>query len=116
MTKIRLAAKAPRCPLCHDWMLLRWVPDRKFLVYACDTDRIAISTQDPFVGRWEEAIHRSGGIKCPRPSCERPMRYFATSTGFMKAVCPKCKASISNTEPDRDKEVVHTPEAPGTLQ
>lgn len=124
---VRLNRKPPRCPLVEcrgDFMVLelaRKSPlDLGIFVWACHKDRIAIRMDDPFVGRWDQAAHNSGGVPCPNPNCGgKKMRYFATSTGFVKAVCPKCKAAMTAAEPDRhdlpggdDK----TPEKPGVLQ
>lgn len=118
MKGFNLGGKLPRCPLCHEWMEREWVAQRCCFVFACAKDRVAIRVDDPFVGRWEVALDKTGMIVCPRPGCETKMRYFATSVGFMKAVCPKkgCGATISNSEPDRLKDIVYTPEAPGALQ
>ena len=127
VSQVKNNIKPPRCPLVEckgafmDVQLARKSPlEIGFLVFVCDKDRIAIRVDDPFVGKWEQAAHNSGGVPCPNPSCDgRKMRYFATQTGFMKAVCPKCKVAISNAEPDRhdlpggDEK---TPEKPGVLQ
>lgn len=111
-------AKCPRCPLCLELMVKKWIPQRQLFAFTCDTQgscRIAIRVDDPFVGLWEGKT-----IPCVNPRCpgspDNPMRYFATSTGFMKAFCPKCKATIDNREPDREKEKFYTPETPGSLQ
>lgn len=115
---IRLTGRVPRCPLCHEMMEKSYVLERNIFVYKCDGDRIAIACDDPFVNRWDEALENSGGkIECPM--CNADMRYFATSTGFMKAVCPKksCGATLSNAEPDRNKKTITAaPDAPGLLQ
>lgn len=119
---LNLGGKAPRCPLCHEFMDKKFDPTRGFFIFACDTVgscKIALRVDDPFIGRWDEALHKTtegAGIPCPRPECGRPVRYFATSTGFVKIACPKCKATMSNAEPDRDKNRVTTPDAPGALQ
>lgn len=110
--------KPPRCPLCLELMERKWEPARGFFIFACDTDRVAIRVDDPFVGRWEEALQKTGGaIQCP--NCNADMRYFATSTGYMKAKCPKksCGCTVASAEPDREKDaIVATPDKPGVVQ
>jgi len=104
---LALGGKVPRCPLCHEWMVKKYEPNRGFFIFACDTTgscKIACRIDDPFIGRWEEALEKEGGILCPRPGCEAFMRLFATGTGFVKSFCPKCRATLSNAQPDRDKE------------
>lgn len=117
----RLDIKTPRCPLCHDSMVRERREVRGIYVFACNRPicKIVIAVDDPFVNRWEEALEKSTegrGIPCPRPGCETPMRYFATSTGYMKTLCPKCGASVASAEPDRDKDHATTPENPGVIQ
>jgi phage FluMu protein Com len=115
MTTLNLGGKVPRCPLCHEWMDRKLDLQHATFIFKCDTDKVAIRVDDPFVNRWEEA--NKEGIPCPRPECERPMRYFATSTGFIKAVCPKCKASMSNGGTRKEGTVeTTTPEKPGVVQ
>lgn len=123
LAKFNLGGKVPRCPLCHAWMERMYVPQRECFVFKCDLDRIAIRVDDPFVGRWEEALEKSNpeGITCPRPGCGSKMRYFATSVGFMKAKCPreKCGATLTASEPDRKTDrpdVFYSPDKPGVLQ
>lgn len=120
MAKFNLGGVAPRCPLCGEWMTKKFDSARRIFIFACDTDAIAIRVDDPFVGRWEQALENVGGkIECPNPACGgTAMRYFATSIGFMKAVCPKCKCSLANTEPDRDKTKpqLYTPDKPQAVQ
>ena len=121
-----LGGKAPRCPLCHEWMVKKFDPTRQIFIFACDTPgscRIAIQVDDPFVGRWDQALAATGSIPCPNPRCpgapDAPMRYFATKVGFMKGYCPRCKATISNKEPDRKTDTpdkFYTPEVPGPVQ
>lgn len=105
--KLNLGGKAPRCPLCHSWMEKKWEPNRGFFIFACDTPgscKIAIRVDDPFVGKWDAALEKvEGGVPCPNEQCQRPMRFFCTSADFMKGYCPKCKATISNAAPDRDR-------------
>lgn len=122
-TQLNLNAKAPRCPLCHEWMVRGFEPERGLFVFKCDIDKIAIRVDDPFVGKWEQALVKANpdGIICPRPGCDTKMRYFATSVGFMMTKCPKkkCGATIRGSEPDRKTDTpdkVYTPDAPGTLQ
>ena len=38
MRKFNLGGKAPRCPLCHEWMEKKWEPVRGFFIFACDTE------------------------------------------------------------------------------
>ena len=128
--KFNLGGKAPRCPLCHEWMKKEWEAVRGFFVFACHLDKIAIRVDDPFVGRWDQAQHesdaravREGGkpMECPAfaaRGCPGKPRFFATSTGFMKIKCPKCSAEMSatNIEDHEDKVETITPEAPGALQ
>jgi hypothetical protein len=61
------------------------------------------------VGRWEEK--REEKVLCPMPGCERNMRIFFTSVGFLLAKCPKCGAMVRGSNPDR----LDMPEAPGLL-
>jgi hypothetical protein len=115
---IRLTGRVPRCPLCHDMMEKSYVVERRIFVYKCDKDLVAISCDDPFVNRWDEAHAKAGKIECPVCNAT-DTRYFCTSTGFMKMKCVKksCGATLSNAEPDRDKKTITaTPENPGLLQ
>lgn len=98
---IRLNSKSPTCPLCHVLMEREYVIQRNMFVWKCDKDRIAIAVDDPMVGKWDQAHEKAGKIECP--NCNAPMRFFATSVGFMKCVCVKksCRATLSNSEPDR---------------
>lgn len=98
-----LNSRAPRCPLCHGFFEKEYVPERRMLVWACHKDRIAINVHDPFVGRWDQALANQDGGKIECPACNADMRFFCTSTGFMKALCPKrsCGAAMTNSEPDR---------------
>lgn len=123
-------SKAPFCPLCHKRMerkyvtapapkekpslLLKPVVQPLIEVFACDRDRVAIRVNDPFCGQWDKALERSGKIECP--NCNAAMRYFATSTGYMKCVCPKCKTETTASEPDRTESNPHTPDKPGVAQ
>lgn len=113
---MRLGKAAPRCPLCHKQMIQRYDEVKHMFVYTCHDDRVDIAVDDPFVGRWEEALQRAGKIECP--NCNADMRYFATSTGFMKAKCVKkgCGATLSNMEPDRTENRIASPDKPGTVQ
>lgn len=110
--------KKVECPLCLKPFERRLNVARKVEFWACDKDRIAIRVDDPFINRWDQAVAAAGGVECPL--CNAKMRYFATSTGFMKAVCPKkgCGAQLQNVEADRGAQDVQvaTPENPGTLQ
>jgi len=85
--------KKPRCPLCHKWMEKNYDPARNLEVWSCHTDRISVRTNDPVVGKWEEAYEKIEKIKCP--FCETIMRFFCTSVGYMKAKCPKPKCSTA---------------------
>lgn len=107
---IRLNQKAPSCPLCRDnknahehFMEREYILLRNLFVYKCDTYMVAIACDDKMVGRWDAALEASGKIECP--ACNADMRFFSTSTGFVKGVCPKkgCGATMSNAEPDRPK-------------
>lgn len=100
---IRLNSKTPTCPLCHKAMEREYVIQRNMFVWKCDKDRVAIAVDDPMVGKWDRAHEQAGKVECP--ACNASMRFFSTSIGFMKAVCPKkkCGASLSNAEPDRLK-------------
>lgn len=132
---IRLNDKPVQCPLCRGWFERLWNPVRQALYLICHFDKIGIAAGDPFVGRWDEAYAQGEKIMCP--ACDHEMRYFATSTGYMQAKCPKkkCQTKIENAAPDRqagdavlldrDGEIVApagvdrpiaTPDAPGTLQ
>lgn len=120
--KLNLGAAAPRCPLCGEWMVKEFRQKRMIFVFACNGPAcdIVIRVDDPFVGKWDMAYHNATdgkGIPCPRPGCEASMRYFATSTGYMKAVCPKCKASVANGGTRKEGTVENvTPENPGVVQ
>lgn len=119
-------AKAPHCPLCGKLMERYWESQRQIFVWRCYVPgnpmscKIAIRVDDPFIGRWEEAYDNATdkkGIECPREACQRKMRYFATSTGFMKARCPKCGASVANGGiPGEGTIEDTTPEKPGRVQ
>lgn len=119
---LALGGKAPRCPLCDDWMGKQYVPEKRCFVFACHNDKILIRVDDPFVGRWEEVLHRTTGglgIPCPAPGCEGKMRYFATQVGYMRALCPKCGAKMEareNVDKETRDKVNATPDAPGIVQ
>ena len=91
-----MGGPAPRCPLCLEWMEKEYEHVRGFFIFTCVKDKIACRVDDPFVGRWDEALKKSDKkILCLNPRCdETPMRYFATQIGFMKAKCPKCGAKV----------------------
>lgn len=118
MGRLNIGGKVPRCPLCHGWMDRKFEPNRGIFIFTCDMPacHIAIRVDDPFVNRWEEAYHKEGKILCMMPSCETALRYFCTSTGFMKVVCPKCGFSQKTAEPDRDKTKPTASEKPGLIQ
>ena len=99
----KIKGKIPHCPLCHAVFARIWSPSRNIHLLACRFDKIAIAENDPFVGRWDEALK---GEVIPCPACDYPMRYFATSTGYMQAKCPKkkCQAKVENSVPDRQKD------------
>ena len=121
---IRLNEKAPHCPLCirnenaaEHFMDRDFSAIKGFAIYSCPRYKVAIRTDDPFVNKWEQALELTGKIECP--NCNAGMRYFATSTGYMKAVCPKksCGATLGSAEKDREVGVtVGTPDKPGDLQ
>ena len=99
----------PHCPLCGKQMEVKKDPVRGMVILVCHTERIAINVTDPLVGRWEE--RREDVIPCPMPGCERNMKLFFTSVGFLLAKCPKCGAMVRGSNPDR----LDMPEAPGLL-
>jgi len=125
---LRLDIKTPKCPLCHKQMERELRLKRGIYVFACHTPGtcgIAIAVDDPFVGKWEAVLDKTtkgAGIPCPmaetKRACKGKMRYFATRTGYMKAVCPesKCGAKVANMVRDRAKDEVYTPEAPSVVQ
>lgn len=127
-----LEIKTPRCPLCHETMLRekRNPPSGPCFVFHCPGNAtedvhkfISIKVNDPFVGRWEEAL-KDEKILCVNPRCSKfpdgEMRYFATRTGYMQALCAPsiggCGAGMHNGLPDRKQDEVFTPENKGTLQ
>lgn len=149
--RYNLGRPAPRCPLCinnanakEHVMERHYVEARHLIVFKCDRYQVAIRVDDPFVGRWEQALanvgHAEGGtpgaILCPVPTCQTPMRFFATSVGYMKAACPKkgCGATTAAGEVGRTPlqrslpeaaesgegtpgvDKVYTPENPGRVQ
>lgn len=146
--KYNMGSAAPWCPLCiknanatEHKLERHFVAERGLLVFKCDRYKVAIRVDDPFVGLWEKVLGRMDpetleGLKCPVPSCRTPMRYFATSVGYMKAACPKkgCGATIASSEVERTPlekslleaaesgegqigvDKVYTPEKPGSLQ
>src|SRR3990167_1895916 len=97
---INLNTKTPRCPLCLNIMDRKYIVERNMFVFSCDKEKIAIACDDPLAGRWEQITEK---IECP--NCNASMRFFCTSTGYMKAICPKksCGATLANSEPDREK-------------
>ena len=102
---IKLNDKPVQCPLCLGWFEKKWNPVRKMMFLFCHFDAIAIAANDPFVGRWDEFYAASGEeMKCLNPECERKMRFFATSTGYVQFRCgwKKCRAKIERTAPDRE--------------
>lgn len=128
MASLNMGAKEPRCPLCHELMKKKWMMPTLtragFFAFICETPKhgnIGIRVDDPFVNRWEEAYHKATdgqGIPCPSPrGCSGKMRYFATSTGYMKGLCPKCGAMMSAGGTRKEGTVENvTPENPGTVQ
>ena len=115
MKRFSLGGKAPRCPLCHEWMVKKFESNRGFFIWACDTPiscRVALRVDDPLIGHWDRAFAQveaeSGKIPCPNPrGCDGRVRYFATSAPFSKVYCPKCGATLAMGEPDRFKKVLH---------
>lgn len=101
---LRMGRKAPYCPLCKELMVEKYESLRHIFIYACDKDAVAIAVDDPFVGKWDAAHEKAGKIECP--ACNADMVFFCTSTGFMKAKCPKkkCGCTVSSAEPDRNKQ------------
>lgn len=101
---LRLNKTAPFCPLCEKRMVEKYEELRHIFIYACDTDLIAIAVDDPFVGKWDAAAEKAGIVECP--ACNANMKFFCTSTGFMKSKCPKkkCGCTMSTAEPERNKE------------
>ena len=102
---LRLDSRMVRCPLCHEWMRRKFLPENNRFVYACDRDRVAIAVNDPLLGKWEAAYERIGEkVFCPL--CETEMRYFCTSTGYWKGKCPrpKCGTTIANPLIVEDKK------------
>lgn len=129
----RFDVKTPSCPLCHDEMKRELRVKRGIYVFACAGVEAAVkhkpivcAVDDPFVGRWEEAQHKATegqGTPCPMSessrACKGKMRYFATRTGFMLAVCPEptCGAQMSNGGSRKEGTVENvSPDAPGIVQ
>lgn len=130
-----LEIKAPRCPLCHDLMTRekRNPPSGPCFVFHCaglhakDQHKfISIKVNDPFVDRWDAAL-KDEKINCVNPRCSKhgdtswSMRYFATRTGYMQALCPPsvggCGAAIHNGLPDRKPDdKTFSPDEKGPLQ
>ena len=94
----RIILSPPRCPLCHKKMEHAYDPVRKKNIIACRRDEIAIDVTDPLVDTWGAKRE-----KIPCPNCNADMRVFFTSTGFLKAVCPKrrCRCTVRGSNPDR---------------
>lgn len=119
---VNLGGKVPTCPLCLNKMVRAYEASRHIYVYACHIDKVAIHVNDPFVNNWDQAYEnamKSRGVKIECPVCNAEMRYFATSTGFMKAKCPKkgCGATVHTSEPDRRaSDSKTTPGKPGVVQ
>ena len=119
MSNVIYAEKPPRCPLCHKPMELldpstsaantTSFPPGVY-VAACQPCRVAIRTDDPYYGRWEEMTEKVlGDEKIPCPLCgEACTRLFFTALGYLRARCArkKCKgASVTLSEPDRAAEI-----------
>ena len=130
----RLEIKAPACPLCHVVMTreVRTPKSGRCYVFACNGQRtekdrhkaIVIRVNDPFVDRWDAAL-KDEKVLCPNPRCPKAphgeMRYFATRTGYMQALCPTsaggCGAAVHNGNPDRkDEDKTYTPDERGPIQ
>lgn len=145
--QFNLGGPAPWCPLCinnanskEHKMERGFAPKRKVYFFKCPSYNVRIRVDDPFVGKWDLIMSRMDAEtkpKCPVPSCQTEMRYFARGAdGYMKAVCPAkgCGATMASGEV-RAKPVegsliekaesgageagvdkVYTPEKPGTVQ
>lgn len=94
--------KPPQCPLCLRDMVHGYEDIRKKYVFACHVCRIMIEQSDPLVDKWKD---KKDPVPCP--NCDSDMRVFFTSTGYMKAVCPKkktCGCAVVRWEPDSTVE------------
>lgn len=123
----RLDIKTPRCPLCHKDMVREARPAKNCFVFCCKMPgcKVAIRVDDPFVGRWEEVASKSEPVpcpnegKCPKAPGNARLRYFATRTGYMKAVCHRddggCGAAVAFRERE-DNTQLFSPENKGLLQ
>ncbi len=106
---IRLNDSPIRCPLCHEFLEKSYDDARRVFILHCRKDNVGIRCDDPLAGRWEEARSRVDPADLECPNCNAAMRFFATSVGHMKMVCPKktCRAAMEFKEVDR--ETVDTP-------
>jgi hypothetical protein len=105
-TAFNLNARPVRCPLCHGFLERHFDKVRAMFVLICEIDKIGIAAGDPFVGKWEQAYEKLGEdekLRCPQD--DSVMRFFCTSTGYMKFKCAKkkCGVAMALSEPDRDK-------------
>lgn len=102
--KVNLSTRVPRCPLCGQFLERIFHSDVNAFVYVCKPDKIGIRCDDPFVGRWEEAL--AAIPEDERQKClihDVAMRFFCTVKGYMQFKCPKkgCGFKAEVTEPDR---------------
>lgn len=114
----RLNDSPIRCPLCHDFFVKKYDDARRVFILACDNEKIAIRCDDPFVNRWEEAKSRVDPHDLDCPNCNATMRFFATSTGYMRMICPKksCKMGMEVKEIDRETPITEGEGTKGLIQ
>ncbi len=92
-----LGKNNPECPLCSKKFDLIQHSDHGLTrdFYVCKLDKVAIMTTDPMVGHWNDHKDLESNLEIPCVVCKDKMNLFCRSDGYMKAVCPKCKASVA---------------------
>lgn len=103
------AADVNHCPLCKEKWSMYEEPGALGKVFLfCLKDMVSIWIRDPLLGRWVRVEEE------PCPMCQEPhTRLFFRSDGYIKILCPKCKWSMENVDPDKHQAMMKHEEAMG---
>ena len=96
MSRFTELQKMKQCPLClKKWHLLEEKGKTGKVYFFCNDCKIILWVRDVFLGRWEEFAD----VPCPTCGHAR-MKFFCREDTFCKWLCPKCKTTLENYEPD----------------